>query len=285
MKILTTINTCTLRMKYNLRILTFLIAAVAFTACVPNKKVAYLQYKNEYDKPETIVKDTLIRKYETGQFSYKLQPGDLLDIKISTLTPKEFNPFNDADPSLLAGQQIQSGTATGESSIGYYIDPDGVLTLPLLGSLKVIGFTLIQLGDSLQARTVKYLEKPVVRVRVQNYRYTVLGEVNTSATLLTYDNSLTMLQAIGKAGGISEFGDLSRVKVVRRFDKQTYVFYVNLLNEEFLSSPFYFVQPNDVITVTPVKQRSYLKYVSPNLAIFTATTSLLISIFTLITLL
>jgi polysaccharide biosynthesis/export protein len=272
-------------MKHNLRILIILIASTAFSACVPNKKVAYLQYKDEYDKPETIVKDSLIRKYETGQFAYKLQPGDMLDIKISTLTPKEFNPFNDADPSLIAGQQIQAGSLSGESNFGYYIDPEGVLTLPLLGSLKVSGFTLIQAEDSLQARVLKYLEKPVVKVRVQNYRFTVLGEVKTEATLLTYDNSLTMLQAIGKAGGASEFGDLSRVKVVRHFDKETYVFYVNLLNEEFLSSPFYYVQPNDVITITPLKQRSYLKYVSPNLAIFTATTSLLISIFTLITLL
>jgi polysaccharide biosynthesis/export protein len=272
-------------MKYDLRILIFLIATAAFASCVPNKKVAYLQYKNEYDEPETIVKDSLVRKYETGQFAYKLQPGDLLDIKISTLTPKEFNPFNDADPSLMSGYQMQTGSVTGESTIGYYITQDGILTLPLLGSSKVSGLTLSQAEDTLRLRVMKYLEKPVVRVRVQNYRFTVIGEVKTEATLLTYDNSLTLLQAIGKAGGASEYGDLSRVKVVRRFDNETYVFYVNLLNEEFLSSPFYFVQPNDVITVTPVRQRSYLKYVSPNLAIFTATTSLLISIFTLITLL
>jgi len=262
-----------------------LILAILMVACVPNRKVAYLQYGDEYSKPETIVKDSLLRRYESGRFAYKLQPGDLLDIKISSLTPKEFNPFNDADQSLLAGQQIQSGSPAGETTIGYYIDPDGVLTLPLLGSLQVVGFTLIQAADSLQVRVMKYLEKPVVRVRVQNYRYTVLGEVKTEATLMSYDNSLTLLQAIGRAGGVSEFGDLSRVKVLRHYDRETYVFYVNLLNEEFLSSPFYFVQPNDVITITPVKQRSYLKYVSPNLAIFTATTSLLISIFTLITLL
>jgi polysaccharide biosynthesis/export protein len=272
-------------MKIFLKRLILLLAASLLAACVPNRKVAYLQYGNEYKEPEKIVMDSLVRKYETGQFAYKLQPGDLLDIKISTLTPKEFNPFNDADQSLMAGQQIQSGSATGESTIGYYVDPDGILTLPLLGSLRVAGFTLMQTEDSLQVRVLKYLEKPVVRVRVQNYRYTVIGEVKTEATLLSYDNSLTLLQAIGKAGGVSEFGDLSRVKVLRHFERETYVFYVNLLNEEFLSSPFYFVQPNDVITVTPVKQRSYLKYVSPNLAIFTATTSLLISIFTLITLL
>jgi polysaccharide biosynthesis/export protein len=270
-------------MKNNLNKLILLLATAAMVACVPNKKIAYLQYDNEYREPEKIVKDSLVRKYETGRFAYKLQPGDMLDIKIASVTPREFNPFTNADPSLLAGQQLQTSSASGETTTGYYIDPQGILTLPLVGSLKAVGYTLYQLQDTLRVEVMKYIEKPVVKIRVQNFRFTVLGEVKSEATLLSNDNSMTMLQALGKAGGVSEFGDLSRVKVVRHFGDETYVFYVDLLSEEFLSSPFYFVQPDDVITVTPLKQRSYLKYVSPNLAILTATTSLLISIFTLLT--
>jgi polysaccharide export outer membrane protein len=83
------------------------------------------------------------------------------------------------------------------------------------------------------------------------------------------------------AGGPSEFGDLSRVKVIRHLRGETYVFYVNLLTEDFLSSSFYFVQPDDVIVVTPLKQRSYLKYMSPNLSILTASVSLMVALVTL----
>ena len=85
------------------------------------------------------------------------------------------------------------------------------------------------------------------------------------------------------AGGPSEFGDISRVKVVRWIGEEHYVFYVNLLDETFLSSEFYFIQPNDVVVISPLKARSYLKYVSPNLGIIAASISLVTSplIFTL----
>jgi polysaccharide export outer membrane protein len=147
------------------------------------------------------------------------------------------------------------------------------------------GSSILQAEDSLEIYVKKYLEKPVVRIKIQNFRFSVMGEVEREATLISGDSYLTLLQAIALAGGPSEFGDMSRVKVLRRMGDETYVFYANMLNEEYLSSPFYFIQPNDVIIIMPLKQRSYLKYMSPNLGLITATTSLIISILTLITIL
>lgn len=270
-------------MKTSLK-LSILFFVLVLSSCVPNKKIAYLQYKNEYKEPATILKDSLIRKYETGELVYRLQPNDLLDIKISTMTPMLFNPFNDADKGLMAGQQFtQSGDAIRVvQSNGYYIDSEGVINLPVLGKIKVAGYTISQAEDTLAANVRKYLEKPVVRIKLQNFRFTVIGEVETQATLTSGDNYLTILQAVAMAGGPSEFGDISRVKVLRHSGKETNVFYVNLLTEEFLSSPFYFVQPGDVIVVTPLKQRSYLKYASPNLSILTASVSLLVALISLL---
>ena len=270
-------------MKFSIKNLIFLaVTAATLAACVPNKKVAYLQYKNEYDEPETIVKDSLLRSYETGESGYKLQAGDLLDIKISTMTPLEFNPFKDADANLIPGINSTTSGAYGQK-IGYYIESDGLVNLPILGKIRLQGYGISQAEDTIESYVRKYLEKPVVKIRFLNFKFSVLGEVKEEKTLISDDNYLTMLQAVALAGGPSEFGDMSRVKVLRRFGNQTSVFYINLLDEKYLSSPFYYVQPNDVIAVSPLKQRSYLKYVSPNLAIFTATTSLLISILTLFT--
>lgn len=261
-----------------------LLLILLLPACVPNKKVAYLQYKNEFKEPATIVKDSILRKYETGELAYRLQPNDLLDIKISTMTPTIYNPFSDADRGLMAGQQFtQSGDANRIiQSTGYYIDSEGIVNLPVIGKIKVAGYTIRQAEDTLAANVRKYLEKPVVRVKIQNFRFTVIGEVETQATLTSGDNYLTLLQALAMAGGPSEFGDISRVKVLRHLGKETFVFYVNLLTEEFLSSPFYYVQPGDVIVVTPLKQRSYLKYASPNLSILTASVSLLVVLISLL---
>lgn len=270
-------------MKKSLKKLIILLAVATMVSCIPGKKVAYLQYKNEYKEPETIVKDSLIRKYNSGDFAYRLRPGDLLDIKISTMTPIIYNPFADADRNLIPGQMmLQTQDASRQvQPTGYYVESDGVLNLPILGRLRIEGYTISQAEDTLEVYVAKYLDKPVVRLKLQNYKFTILGEVKEDATITSGDNNLTLLQAVGMAGGVSEFADLSRVKVLRHFDAETYVFYVNLLSEEFLSSPFYFVQPGDVIVVTPLKQRSYLKYLSPNLSVLTASVSLLIGIVTL----
>jgi polysaccharide biosynthesis/export protein len=263
-------------------LLAFLIAAAS---CISNRKIAYLQYSDEYLEPKSIEMNAIVRQYNTGTASYQLQPGDLLDIKISTLTPSVFNPFIDADRSLVPGQIYTQQVSQPGSQIhpqGYYIDPDGFLHLPLIGKTEIAGLATREAEKAIAMRVEEYLKEPVVRIKLLNFRFTVLGEVNQEATLVSGEEHFTMLQAIGMAGGVSEFGDLSRVKVIRRNGHETMVFYVNLLSEEFLSGNFYFVQSNDVIVITPLKQRSYLKYVAPNLSILTSSVTLLLGIVTLL---
>jgi polysaccharide biosynthesis/export protein len=263
-------------------LLAFLIAAAS---CISNRKIAYLQYSDEYLEPKSIEMNAIVRQYNTGTASYQLQPGDLLDIKISTLTPSVFNPFIDADRSLVPGQIDTQQVSQPGSQIhpqGYYIDPDGFLHLPLIGKTEIAGLATREAEKAIAMRVEEYLKEPVVRIKLLNFRFTVLGEVNQEATLVSGEEHFTMLQAIGMAGGVSEFGDLSRVKVIRRNGHETMVFYVNLLSEEFLSGNFYFVQSNDVIVITPLKQRSYLKYVAPNLSILTSSVTLLLGIVTLL---
>jgi polysaccharide biosynthesis/export protein len=261
-------------------LLTFLVAT---SSCISNRDIAYLQHGREYRKPESIEKNTVVRQYDTGIAAYRLQPGDLLDIKISTRTPSAYNPFLEADRSLVPGQQISQPGSQVQSQ-GYLIDPDGSLHLPVIGITEVAGLTPREAEKAIALKVAEYLEDPVVRTRLLNFRFTVIGEVDREATLVSGEEQLSMLQAIGMAGGVSEFGDLSRVKVIRKNGDETTVLYVNLLSEEFLASNFYFVQPNDVLVVTPLKQRSYLKYVAPNLSILATSVSLLIGVVTLFSL-
>ena len=260
---------------------------IATSSCISNRDVAYLQHGGEYREPGSIEKNAIVRQYNTGTAGYRLQPGDMLDIKISTLTPSVYNPFLDADRTLVPGQIYTQQVAQPGSQIqpqGYLVDPDGFLHLPLIGKTQVAGLTTREAENALAKKVEEFLEEPVVRTKLLNFRFTVIGEVNRESTLVSGEEYFTMLQAIGMAGGVSEFGDLSRVKVIRRNGDETMVFYVNLLSEEFLEGNFYFVQPNDVIVVTPLKQRSYLKYVAPNLSILTSSVSLLIGIVTLLSL-
>lgn len=254
---------------------------VLFSGCVSNRQIAYLQYEDEQGKPAGIVTDSIIRVYETGELRYRLQPNDVLNIKIASMTPEEYNPFSLADRYLSSGGV---GGGVGQSSatnIGYRIDPFGYLNLPVIGQVKAAGYTLDGLEDILDSLAADQLEDPATKISLMNFRFSVMGEVNSEGLLQSDDNSLTMMQALALAGGVDEFGDLSRVKVVRRIGDENFVFYVNLLDESFLASEFYFVYPNDMILIPPLKPRTYLNYVAPNLSIIASTLSLAASIFAL----
>jgi len=255
------------------------IGLMVASSCVPNRKVTYLQYENELKEPESIVTDSLVRMYEAGEWGYLLQPNDLMSILVASQTPEEYNPLYLADRYMVSGAL---GASQQNRSMGYRIDPAGNLHLPVIGTIHASGLTIKRLEDSINYRFQSELEDPVTKINILNYKFSVIGEVASQNTLFSDDNSLTLIQGLSMAGGASEFGDISRVKVVRWIGTENYVFYVNLLDESFLSSEFYFIQPNDVIVVSPLKSRSYLKYVGSNLGIITASVSLLLSIVTLI---
>lgn len=253
------------------------------SGCVSNKKVAYLQYEDELGKPATVVTDSIIRVYEAGELRYKLQPNDVLNIKIASLTPEEYNPFAIADRYMSSGGVGGGNIGQGASSnIGYRIDSFGNLNLPVIGTLHVAGMTLDELESLIDSLAMDQLENPVSKISLMNFRFSVMGEVASEGLYVSDDNSMTLMQAIAMAGGRDEFGDFSRVKVVRRIGNENYVFFVNLLDESFLSSEFYFVYPNDIIFVQPLKSRAYLKYAGPNISIIASSLSLIASIIALI---
>ncbi|MFZ5940806.1 MAG: polysaccharide biosynthesis/export family protein [Bacteroidota bacterium] len=271
----------TKRMKRVVSLKMSMMAALALllVSCVPNRKIAYLQYGDELNNAASLPIDSLVRMYETGYFQYRLQPDDQVDIKISTTTPDEFNPF------LLADRTMSTGENTNFSQsalVGFRIDPFGYLHLPVIGKLQAGGMTLFELQDTLDHMVSAELEDPVTKVNLINFRFSVLGEVEGEGMYRSTDYSLSLLQAMSMAGGISEFGDLSRVKVIRKSGDMNLVFYVNLLDESFLSSSFYFVQPNDVIIVSPMKNRLLVKNVPQTLGLITSTLSLVLMVITLI---
>ncbi len=256
------------------------LLAVMTVSCVPNRKITMLQSNRPGDNPAINANRLSSWSYETGVSSYLLNVNDLLDIKISTMTPTAFNPFNDADRTLVPGAGYsQSGQYI--NPYGYYVDTGGFLELPILGKVHVGGLTIEQAQDTIANVVKKYLERPVVRLKLLNFRVSILGEVKNESTVMANDNSLTLLQALASAGGASEFGDLSKIKIIRQSGDKTFVFYANLLTEDYLKSPYFYLEPNDVIIVPPLKQRPYLKYVSPNLSIFATAVSLMVAVFTL----
>ena len=259
----------------------FVLALIVFNACVPAKKLMYLQNGEELKNRRAIPKDTVLRTRDLSIQEYRIQPLDILSVGFETLSDE-----NDAFDFLgkLSAQGRLSGNVTaGTAATGIVVSIDGDIEFAVLGKIKVAGLTIFEAQDSLKAIASKYVPGVIVRVRMLNFRYTVLGEVNGERTVISATTRLTMMEAIGQAGGFGELADRSSIKVIRQNNDKAEIFYVNLLKEEYIESPYFYIQQNDILIVPALKQRTFKRYFTSNLGIITTTISFAFLIYALTT--
>ncbi len=253
-----------------MRYLCLLLALALLASCVSNRKYVLLQ-KEDVNVKE-LPTDTVVRSYPYSTFDYRIQPEDILSIRFESLTSKEYDFLARETP--LGGQGL--GQNANPLLIGELVAPDGTVPFPIIGKVKVAGLTVYEIQDTLQKIANLYLESPVVRVRLINFRVTILGEVAKEGAVPLANNRVNMLEAIGLAGGLTDLADKRNVKLIRIKDGKTEVQYIDLLDEAFVQSPNFFVHQNDLLIVPALRQRPYRKYFGQNISIVISTLTLVI---------
>ncbi len=253
-----------------MRLLSLLVVSVlVFGSCVTNKKFQLMQ-KNDVNK-QNMPSDSVFRKYSIEPFDYKIQTNDILSVRFESLTPKEYDFLSKgADPN--AANPFVGGALL----LGDLVDENGEMPFPVVGKVKVIGMTVYEVQEYLQKIANQYLESPIVKVRLLNYRITFLGEVNREGSITLNNNRVTMLEAIGLAGGLTDLADKTSVKLIRQKGNNTEVVYLNVLDENFIQSPYYYVYQNDILIVPALRQRPFRKYFGQNISLIISSLSLLL---------
>ena len=250
-----------------------LVSVMMLSSCGSTKNIAYFQNSREVD-------------YEQSKMLYdaRIMPKDLLTITVSTVNPEAATPFNLTVPTAIN----QSARSTYSQPVlqSYLVDNDGNIDFPILGTLPVGGLTKSACEKMIHDRILPYLnanENPVVTVRMSSYSISVLGEVTRPGSYQVSREKINVLEALAQAGDLTIYGVRDRVKLIREDDKgRKEIHELNLNDANIVSSPYYYLQQNDIVYVEPNKVKAQNSSVGSMTTLWFSATSILISLTSLL---
>lgn len=233
-------------MKY-ISVLLLVFLVFSFGSCISTKQLTYLQeHENEIDSLIAV---------QRVQKPYRLQVNDLLSIRVKALDQELVGMFNPIDEGNV--------NATGEEKLyydGFRIDPHGNIRIPTLGELNVLGFTVEEVRKKIEAQLLEnYFKEEAnifVTVKLAGIRYTTIGEVGAGSQVI-YKDEVSIMEAIANAGDITTVGDRTDVMILRQYPGGHQVHHIDLTDINAVQSPYYYIQPNDLIMVKPLPQKSW----------------------------
>lgn len=224
---------------YRLVLMVSVLAILA--SCTPQKKLVYLQ-----DKPGKAT------KYDTLPAPYLLQKGDMVYLDIQNFNIESQDFFQQNNSNRMTGTNAQN--AIGDPMLyinSYAINDSGYIQVPVLGGLKLSGLTVEDANEVLQQKVNLYLKDATAQLRLVNFKISLLGEVNRPGTYYIFQPTVNMLELISAAGDMTPYGNRQEVMLVRNIDGRETTILLDLTNRSVLQSPYFYLQPGDVVYVQP----------------------------------
>jgi polysaccharide biosynthesis/export protein len=222
-----------------------LLIALLIASCTPMSKITYLNdsTQNEWDVSPVPPK-------------HHLEIGDILMVKVISRNEESNNLFNletntnSASPTLTAANLYLNG---------FTISQEGTIDIPNVGEVFVLNQTLEQAEETISLKAEEYLINPFVIVKLANFQFTILGEINNPGNYPVYKEGLTIYDAIAMSGGINDYGNLRKVKIIRSEKNKKQVFHLDLTSQDVLTSDFFYLRNKDLIYIQPLKFKGFKK--------------------------
>lgn len=237
-----------------------LVVSVLFSSCISQRKVKLLQERTakipteQFENPKNV--------------TYRMQIGDQLYVKIYSVDPKTSKFFQTDFPNLMNPTYLYLNS--------YAVDEFGFINFSFVDKLYVKGLTMVEVKDLIQKTLNEYFKEATVVVKLVNFEVTVLGEVNNPGSFNIYRDYVNLFQALGEAGGLKEFGNVKKVKLVRQTQTGSNMYTLDLTDNKILESPYFYLMPNDVIYVEPMNSKSAAYSTFPYSTLLVALSTLLV---------
>ncbi|SDB21761.1 protein involved in gliding motility EpsA [Flavobacteriaceae bacterium MAR_2010_188] len=220
---------------------------ILLSSCVPHKDIVLYQEKGTANDSLTLLVEE--------QKAYRVQIDDILSIRVKALDQDNVAIFNPM------GETTSTNSSSGERAYydGFIVDLHGQIRVPTLGYINVLGYTTEEIAKMLEDRLLEEQFKETanifVTVRLAGLKYTTSGEIGNGKQVL-FQERVNIMEAIANAGGISEYGDRSDVMIIRQYPMGQKIYHLDITDADIFNSPYYYIQPNDMIYVKPLKLKS-----------------------------
>lgn len=226
-----------------------LIFTVLASSCIPQKEILYLQ--------DDLGDSRQITGVQEKQKPYRIQINDIISIRIKVLDQNSVSIFN----PISSEANLNASGAERAYFDGFTVDPHGNIRIPTLGVVNVLGRTTREIQETIEEKLLNEQFKETanifVTVKLSGVRFTVTGEVASPGTVTLFQERVNIFEAIANSGEIPVTGDRKDVIIVRQYPQGQKIHHIDLTKVSALDSPYYFIQPNDMIYVKPLKQKSW----------------------------
>ena len=238
-----------------LKIYLILIIPVFFFSCMtPPKNVAYFQDFDKY-KQNTMIENNLV----TYEPIIKKFDELLITVTAPVLDQVKVAQFNLPMTAYLSpGMEEKSSSSVQQSPAfqTYTVDHDGAINYPVIGRITLAGLTKSQAIEQIKKLVSDYCDDPVVTMKIMSYQVTVLGEVLKPGTVPVSQEKISILDAIGSVGDMTIYGNRNNVLLIREnINGMLDYIRIDLTKSDIFSSPYYYLQQNDIIIIEPNKTR------------------------------
>jgi len=232
-----------------IKLLIFVLSCVIVSSCIPHKDTVYLQIK------EGAVNDTIPNNLVEIQKPYRVQVNDILNIRVKALDQETVSILNPTGEG-----NLNASSAERAFFDGFTVDVHGNVRIPTLGYINVLGFTTEEIEKKIEAQLLEEQFKETanifVTVKLAGLRYTASGEIGSPGSQVLFTERVNVFEAIANAGEIPLTGNKKDVKIIRQYPQGQKIHSLDLTDIKVMESPYYYIQPNDIIYVEPLKQKS-----------------------------
>jgi polysaccharide export outer membrane protein len=234
----------------SIKLLIIFLSCVIVSSCIPQKNIVYLQDKGGSTN------DTLQNNINEVPKPYRIQINDILNVRVKALDQETVSILNPA------GEENLNATGAERAYFdGFTVDVHGNIRIPTLGKVNVLGYTCEDIEERIEKQLLEEQFKETanifVTVKLAGLRYTATGEVGSTGSITLFQERVNVFEAIANAGDIPVTGNRKEVQIIRQYPQGQKIHTLDLTDLKVMQSPYYYIQPNDIIYVKPLKRKTW----------------------------